>query len=287
MSKLYNNFQNREKYKFFKIEPEETNHIFRPNLFYSLYDTFLNEDWGKRAIEALEEKQIYINKLKSSRILYHWGKKGLLNYYRKNEKGWRKFSLLDRFWLLIICELRNFGLPLKNIYNIGKDLGILEENKNHYRQYLFHYYVPIINTFKDDIYNLIIFSNDEADILSYSEYRDRISLFGMDHHLTINLNGIFNLSTDPIGKNSNEYIPKDLTDAEFELIDIIRKHGYKSIQIKTKEGKIKNIEAKRNVDVNTRIGSLLKHSKFGEIIIKKDSDKIVQIEETLKRKFDY
>lgn len=50
------------------------------------------------------------------RKINDWDKKDLIRGSRTNKKaGWRKFSVIDFVKLLIICDLRRFGMHIENI----------------------------------------------------------------------------------------------------------------------------------------------------------------------------
>ncbi|HMU46529.1 MAG TPA: MerR family transcriptional regulator [Chitinophagaceae bacterium] len=48
------------------------------------------------------------------RTINHWDEKGYL-LAQKDEEGWRKFSFADYVWILLLDELREFDIAVKNI----------------------------------------------------------------------------------------------------------------------------------------------------------------------------
>lgn len=83
-----------------------------------------NEQFIK-AMLSLNTERVYTLKdlaIKSSRVLNHWDKQGLLLTTRDSHEEWRKFSFIDVVWINIITELREFGYPIPKIKKIKAKL---------------------------------------------------------------------------------------------------------------------------------------------------------------------
>lgn len=91
---------------------------------------FLPQDEITQFIDAFSSNRQYLDYIRTKkfavkstdltyRIINTWTNFGLLNDNRKRyEQGWRKFSILDLFWIKIIEKVRNFGLSLEKIKQI-------------------------------------------------------------------------------------------------------------------------------------------------------------------------
>jgi len=52
----------------------------------------------------------------------------LITSNRPDDKGWRRYSLIDVVWLNIIKELRRFGYPLDQILKVKKNISRKSDN---------------------------------------------------------------------------------------------------------------------------------------------------------------
>lgn len=74
-------------------------------------------------LDELRTKQYDINNISQShRVINSWESIGILDDTRKNNKGWRKFSLSDIVWITIITKLREFGLSIEKIKKTKESL---------------------------------------------------------------------------------------------------------------------------------------------------------------------
>src|SRR5258705_3976650 len=58
------------------------------------------------------------------RQLNSWDSEGLLTIPRENRE-WRRFSIMDAIWVKIIHELREFGFPIEKIKKVKESLSVL------------------------------------------------------------------------------------------------------------------------------------------------------------------
>ena len=91
---------------------------------------FLPQDEITQFIDAFSGNRQYLDYIRTKkfavkstdltyRIINTWTNFGLLNDNRKRyEQGWRKFSIIDLFWIKIIEKVRNFGFSLEKIKQI-------------------------------------------------------------------------------------------------------------------------------------------------------------------------
>ncbi|MBS0626729.1 MAG: MerR family transcriptional regulator [Verrucomicrobia bacterium] len=56
----------------------------------------------------------------SYRVLNHWDEEGLLECVRDSEKGWRKFNLIEGFWVHAIEALRKMGLSFQSLGKVKR-----------------------------------------------------------------------------------------------------------------------------------------------------------------------
>lgn len=120
-------------------------------------------------IKLLHKKEFSIGATPnvSYRVMNHWEKLGLISSNRKNGIGWRKFSLCDLVWHLMILSLREFGFPNEKILKVKDSLIDLKYPSG--KPYpLFEYYLSIAIELRKPVF-AIIYSDGYADIAEFEE----------------------------------------------------------------------------------------------------------------------
>lgn len=184
--------------------------------FETYYKTFLKKH--KLFIEIFNRQMFQIKF--SSRILFHWRKEGILNDYKKETRGWRKFSQIDIYWLAIIKNLREFGFDLKRIKKTKSDLEQYKRYKSEIFPLLEFYTAYIlfglISKYKShcQIIKIIVFKNGKT-IIGRQRDIDK-SLKSLDNnYISLDFTKIVNQNTLELSKYtdiSNENGRLDVTD---------------------------------------------------------------------------
>ncbi|HPD65758.1 MAG TPA: hypothetical protein P5050_09785 [Bacteroidia bacterium] len=209
------------------------------------------------------------NKEFSYRIINHWEKNDLLTTSRRDGSGWRKYSVMDRIWVYIIREMRNFEISLNIIQKVKQSLT--QKKKDSYTFPILEYYIAQAMLNKPVF--LMIFSGGQAHPVTDREIQMNREFNASNNHLQINLNQILqkvfpekNLKVkykDPTelnleekravllirmgnfkeleitGKNiqKDTYIPENVTKAE-EICNLILKKSYKTLRFTLYTGKV-------------------------------------------------
>ncbi len=85
-----------------------------------LFTALMTKRFTVKDLTELNEKINY-------RTINHWDEKGYL-LDQKDETGWRKFSFVDYVWILLLDELREFDVAVKNIVpSLFIDFGIPDD----------------------------------------------------------------------------------------------------------------------------------------------------------------
>ena len=219
------------------------------------------------------------------RIINHWESKGLIPKVRQNEKGWRKFSLVDLVWLGTIRALRQCGYPIKKIKN-GYD-QMMEWHSNlsdsSDMPIIEHYIMGFIG------YGLgfycIAFKDGDIDFVDDEEYHVNEWIASKVDHIKISGVPIFNeyFPSDEMKVGSSRWV--NLTAEEYKVIGAIRNPNIKEIAIKGKNNKVELLEFTGESDPKRRIIDLLKEGKYQDINIKQVDGKIVNMTQTIKKRF--
>lgn len=215
----------------------------------------------------------------------------LLGKQRKDEKKWRKFSLKELVYLLIVADLKSFGLEhnqLRGLWNT-----FFNENTHISEAHVDTKLVSemaigctllgaeIILTIKD---------NGEVGFFDSSHY---VALGYRKPHIQLIFNDYVKKVLEFTGKKMpqvnwslySEYFK--LSIKEEDLLKIIRDGSYKNITVKKKNGEIELVSAEK-IDNNElspeKLLKLIKDKDFQDISIVKRDGKIVnlKVEETYK-----
>lgn len=225
----------------------------------------------------------------------------LLTNDREEKQGWRKFSFKELVYVLIVYELKQFGLKheqLKSLWECffkeptkseKRKAAKIELNKGIGE-------IAIGCVFEQVEITLVLDSKGEVIFYDPIHYL----LFSGKPSLQIKLNDIVNELLKKIGK---EQIPINwsvqeealygkehkLTTKEEELLTIIRNRDYSSIRVKKKDGEIALVYAEKirdgsNGTTTQDLIEMLNTKDFQDINIVKRDGKIVnyKVEETIK-----
>lgn len=218
----------------------------------------------------------------SYRIINYWENEGLISDLRPTGKGWRKYSLIDRVWIEVIVELRNFGYPLERIKKVKDNLVRAETDDLSSFPFLEVYFV-LAFVFKEPCY-LLVFPNGEVSLAILSEYKISDELDTIGSHIRINLNQLIQriyptMDLKPITRNSLELTPE-----EMELMLFVRTGNFESITVKRKDGKIEFIEGTETLSADARLTEIIKEQDYQTIEIKTANGKTVGFKRTIKKR---
>lgn len=232
---------------------------------------------GESSHNFLTEKKFTIKDLDTTyRIINHWSQQGLFDDSRDDNKGWRKFSLVDMVWLRVLLELRKFGISLDKMRvsyeSISKNSEIFE-------------FAIASCLMKRGMY-LFIFPDGYTEIATKNvlNLSESSKYLKEASYLTISLNRCLELIFP--GKN---YSPKldsfELSDKEISTLAELRLSDIDSLLIQMKNGDIEKINiTKKYKDNIGKLSDLLNKVSFGDVEIKRVQGKTAFVEVTEKVK---
>lgn len=236
--------------------------------------------------QKINEKRVRLLESEvTSRTLNYWEEKNLLPVLRDNNKGWRKYSIIDLVWINIIVELRKFGLQLDQIKKIKDDIFTQEDNNTN------NFIAPELNLYVASCFlnkpsYLIVFANGNASLGTFQEINFSIQLGFVKNHISISLNDIVSkIIPSKEGKLKPDFSSLfELKKEEIDLLFELRFKEWDEITLKSKDNKIATIETTTIEESKERISDLLSKSDYQDIIIKRRDKNIVSIKRTeLKR----
>jgi len=143
---------------------------------------------SKSGISAYLNAKIYqiSNTEFSYRIINHWEKNKLTTSIRKGGTGWRKYSIMDRVWLYIVREMRNFGISLAMIKKVKANLIVKKKEVLNFPALEYYFTLTLINK---PVF-LLIFPDGQSQCVTDKELQMNREFSSANNHFQINLNAI-------------------------------------------------------------------------------------------------
>ncbi len=198
------------------------------------------------------------------RVINHWDEIGLLaNSFRENERGWRKFTLVEMAWITLIKHLRSFGFPLEKVRKVKS--SIMKSTGKSYGRFEL-YLVAALFTTTDPYVGVL--PDGTAALTSPMEMELFRSVQEPDDILIIPLRRILK----EIGVSVPDIDPDSFADEKGSALKrSIFEEGNKAVTIKIHNNEIAELEATKVViSENPRLQDIKKHIQeghlFGDIV---------------------
>ena len=211
------------------------------------------------------------DKIISSRVLNHWYDMGIVTDDRPEGKGWKKFSLSEIIWLVIVKRLRNFGLDLQRIKQVKEQLDRYNSEENKSKCPLLDFYVVVAMTSTVPI-KLIVFESGQAELVRQIDI-DVGNMFQLirEDFISIDLNKLLNrlLNQEEI---KADYLNYNVSPIAREVENALLIDDIISVTIKVKD-KEYVMDKKYFTKDKIKAEALMSVLKFGELIEKKNNGK--------------
>ena len=261
--------------------PKPGHWIFRGDGFFFGLGEYLASENGKRVAAVLHEPRYTLKETDLTyRVVNHWDSEGLIDSTRAEEKGWRRFSLLDVVWLHVLMELRLFGLSLEKLLRAKHSL---RQKRGENGTELFEYYVALALLRKEPVY-LLVFRDGTGEMAYDEQYQMTLEFFPIANHVRIEINPILQRLFPKLELGTIREVRVQLADDEMEVLQLIRSGRFESVTVKRKNGRIERIEAEETVEAQRRIAEILQDADFQDISVKKENGRVVSIKRTIKKK---
>lgn len=241
----------------------------------------MKETFNKKIRTLADIKENY-------RVINYWTTKGLLEGTQKESGSWRKFSITDLCWLLVIGELRKVNFSIQKIKRLQSILFDVYGGKSgdHKTDY-FNFFITLVLQ-GNDVY-VVVLPDGTGDFLYGSELNRIDALVESDRsksYVVINFNKLVAevWGNPELAKASLRSVY--LSDKEMSVLAEIRLRDDSDIEIKAKDGVVKKMNIKtKKVNPENAIKELREMIKEGgkkEITFKMEDGKIVCLEQTNK-----
>jgi DNA-binding transcriptional MerR regulator len=232
----------------------------------------------KHVTNILTEKKFTIKNTDTSyRAINHWSSLGLLDDNRLGEnKGWRKFSVVDLVWLKALAEFRKFGMGLDKI-KVG-----YESLKEFDRLLEFGVFTAIM---RNAMY-LVIFSDGYIELANRETLSagESLGLLQDSSYLVISINNCLKniFPNNDLRPHLNNF---QLSEKEISILSALRTGGYDEINIHKKNGDVDRIDTKTtHMGEIGKLSDILNTVTNGDFVIKKKDGKISFVEKINKEK---
>jgi DNA-binding transcriptional MerR regulator len=191
------------------------------------------------------------------RKINDWDSKKMISGSRDNiEGGWRKFSLVEIIKFFIISDLRKFGLNIKKIKNILKNISnrpfqISKEGKSYNPPFLKLEYFTFLSW---GGYKILLLINEKEDAFFFDEKNMVQSYFYLDKASSpLIILPFFSyirsmskkVMEEKLDSTIEGLLEKRITVKERKILNIINIKNYESITIKKQNGEIQTVKAKK------------------------------------------
>lgn len=247
--------------------------------------TYLDSEITKPFRKFLSEKRYSSKELgESYRVINHWTDLGLLPDDRNESSQWRKFSIIDLVWVLIVQELREYGFPLEKIKEARSTLFEVAMSSDWPEHELeFHVFLTMI---KRNVM-LLVFKNGFAILMSDQDKPLQEVLTQGEEtgsFLIISLNRIMEKVFPDKDFRPHFSQLAELSQEEFELINFIRFNDFKRVTVKFTNGKIQLFEGTKQESLQSNLEDIMRQDKYQKIQVVKADDKVITIERTVQEK---
>ena len=243
-------------------------------------NTILHEENLQEVRKQQNEKHLRMQDTDTAyRVVNYWTEYGVLEDSRKNKKEWRKFSILDIYWITIVHTLRNFGVSLDTVKSIYKKL--FQEEDSFERGLL---EVSVLECLQHNPMFFILFPDDNFGIVNFQELVLSEQKYNLDSYIKINLNNIV-YHLYKLENKAVDFEPTlSLSGQELEFIEKFRSGEFESITIEASNKDSVLIKGVKSVDIKKRMVDILKSAEYQDIEVKQENRKVSNIKQTVKSK---
>lgn len=246
--------------------------------FLANVERFEKSDFYKKFTNNLYCHETSIDKKNISyRVLNHWDEEGLLECIRDSEKGWRKFNLIEGFWVYTIQILRKMGLSFESLKKVK--CCIFHPIAARKASISLEYYLACTLSLSKPVY-LVITPDGTAELLEYSEYTNALSLQAIDYHIVLSVNEILKRMNLSQANKAIFPLEAELTSELYQVFESLREDDFEHATIRKKEGKIDRIEKTSTKSRDTKLHELLKEDANQDMVIKQRDGHVIFVTQT-------
>lgn len=268
------------------VKPQKTNAValYRNEAFDAgFYQYFANKS-SNPISKVLNSKE---RNLKFETISYRemnsWEKAGLLTVARENRE-WRRFSIIDAIWVKLIKELREFGVTWKQL-KVAKESLEFESEKCGTQMPLLEFYTAFVLAQRLPVV-LLVFKDGVTIPVSFTQYKVAKETAGIPNHVQITLNDLIQGMVPELDLSPVHQFEMLLGVDEMELLAFLRVGEYEKVEVRYKNGKIDIIEGMERIKATKKLHSILSEQEYANIEIIQEGGKVIGFIRKTKRRLN-
>lgn len=265
------------------IEENATVAVHRKEAFDIGYKQYFKDIGNNRISQILNSKERNVKfKNVTYRQLNSWEKEGLLTTERE-DRTWRRFSIMDAIWVKLIQELREFGMGWEQI-KVAKQSLEWETEVYKVPMPILEFYTAFAIGSKMPVL-LLVFKDGLCVPANLTQYKVAREFSEVENHLQINLNDIlqgFFPNVDLKPKYKPE-VPVSLN--EMELLAYLRIGDFEKVTLKFNGGEMEKFEGVQRLKVKRRVEEIIREHRYQDIELKVEDGGVTAIFKTIKKKF--
>jgi len=226
------------------------------------------------------ERKITLNSV-TYRQINSWEEQGLLTIERENRE-WRKYSLMDAIWVKILQELREFGFSIDKIRATKESLSFLSDKCGVPMPFL-EFYTAFALGGKMPVV-ILFFTDGVAVPANFTQFKVTKEVFDVDHHIQINLKKILQGFFPNLDLWPKYELEMPVSIEEVELLAFMRVKQFEKVEVHYKGGRIDLIEGLERVDAQKRIMDIFREQKYSDINLIQQDGRIVAVTRKVKKK---
>lgn len=266
-----------------KAQENSTVAVHRQEAFDIGYKQYFKDIANNRISQILNNKE---RNVKFENITYRqlnsWEKEGLLKNER-DDRSWRRFSIMEAIWVKVIQELREFGMGWEQI-KVAKQS--LEWEKDVYKvgMPLLEFYTAFAIGSKMPVL-LLVFKDGLCVPANLTQYKIAREFSQVENHLQINLNAILQGFFPTVDLKPKYKHETPVSVNEMELLAYLRIGDFEKITVKFNGGEMEKFEGLQRVKAKQRIEEIIREHKYQDIQLKVEDGGVTAIFKTIKKKF--
>lgn len=222
-------FSNEFKEKLDRQSVEEKYSAIPENLIHFLNNNILN---------SLLSKESKPKNTPSARVLNHWINDGLIEVEEGKKNRIKHFKLVEKVWLNIIIEMREFGMSLENIHRVKKVL--LNEVAENFSLLKFQ----IVNCILLNEQTLVTYKDGHTGIYSNEIYLKQLKKNRFLPHLSLPLIEYIKKEYPNNSFNRDIILPSAFKNIDKMLVLFFLKTGaFENIKVEVSKGDVRYVES--------------------------------------------
>lgn len=256
---------------------------FRNDAFDSGLEQYFKDIRSNKISKVLNDSN---RKVKLATVTYRqvnsWEEQGLLTIERE-EREWRKFSIIEAVWLKIISELRDFGFPIEKI-KVTKESLSYQAKKYGVQMPFLEFFTAFAIGNKMPVL-VLVFKDGAAIPVNFTQYRVTKEVIGVENHIQINLNDMLQSFFPNVDLRPSYELQMPVSLEEMELLAFMRVKEFEKVEIRYQDGRMDTIEGLERMNAASRVNEILQEQNYSRIELIQEDGKVTSVTRRTRKRF--